>query len=67
MDAEERQARVLQYIREKGPVTPKQVRDDLGINRNTLALDTRVMRAAGLIRYHLGIVGILEANEEKEG
>lgn len=66
MDAEKRQARILQYIRESGPVTPKQVRDDLGINRNTLTLDTRVMRAAGLIRYHLGIVGILEATEEKK-
>lgn len=62
--AEERQQRIVDYIRLKGPVTPKQISEDLGIAHGTLSVDMRVLRATGKIRWYLGIKGILEIVEE---
>lgn len=64
--AEERQQRILKYVKEKGPVTPKQISHDLKIAYGTLSVDTKILRATGKIRWHLGIKGILEAVEEKK-
>ena len=62
--AEERRLRIVDYIRLKGPVTPKQISEALSIAHGTLSVDMSVLRATGKIRWHLGIKGILEIVEE---
>lgn len=64
--AEQRREKLLSYIREKGPITPKQLSEDLGIPYGTLSVDTKILREKGLIQWHLGIHGILEVAPPKE-
>lgn len=65
-DADHRRENILTYLKEKGPVTPKQISRDLDIPYGTLSMDTRILRDRGLVKWHLGIKGILELAPEKE-
>jgi predicted HTH transcriptional regulator len=61
---ENRRKRIIDYVKEKGPVTPEQIAEVLGIRRSTLSVDMAALREAGKLRYHLDIPGIIEAAEK---
>jgi len=63
---ETRRKRIIDYVKEKGPVMPEKVAEDLGIVRSTLSVDMAVLRGEGKLRFHLGIPGIIEAAEEEK-
>ena len=63
---EARRNRIIEYVREKGVVTPPQISEALDIVRSTLSVDLAVLRGEGLLQFHLGIPGIIEAAPEKE-
>lgn len=65
MNQEERWERIIHYVRIKGPCRPKEIGDELGIPYGTLSMDTKVLRAAGKLKWHLGYEGLLEVVEEK--
>ena len=63
---EGRRNRIIEYVKEKGPVMPEKIAEDLGIVRSTLSVDLAVLRGEGLLQFHLGIPGIIEVAPEKE-
>jgi predicted transcriptional regulator len=64
---EGRRTRIIAYVRERGPVTPEKIAEDLDIVRSTLSVDMVVLRGEGRLQFHLGIPGIIEIVPEKEG
>ena len=63
---EARRDRIMDYVREKGVVTPPQISEALGIVRSTLSVDLAVLRGEEKLQFHLGIPGIIEVAPEKE-
>lgn len=63
---EGRKTRIIEYVRERGPVTPEKIAEDLNIVRSTLSVDMAVLRGEGRLQFHLGIPGIIEVAPEKE-
>lgn len=66
MNQTERRDKILLYVKEKGPCRPKDISKDLGIPYGTLSMDTKVLRATGKLKWHLGFYGLLEYVKEKE-
>jgi DNA-binding transcriptional ArsR family regulator len=64
---ENRRRRIIDYVKERGPATPEQIAEALGIHRSTLSVDMAALREAGKLRYHLDIPGIIEVKEVIEG
>lgn len=63
---EGRRTRIMDYVRERGPVMPEKIAEDLDIVRSTLSVDMAVLRGEGRLQFHLGIPGIIEIAPEKE-
>jgi DeoR/GlpR family transcriptional regulator of sugar metabolism len=63
---EGRRTSIVEYVREKGVVTPGKIAETLNIVRSTLSVDMVALRSEGRLQFHLGYPGYLEIAPEKE-